>query len=74
MLPEAIRFDIANELSRQDDKWGKQNHTPDRWLVIIGEEFGEACEASLLSERARLRDELIQVAASAVAAIECLDA
>lgn len=74
--------EIAFERERQDAKWGEQNHDPAWWLVILGEEVGEACTASLDarpgmgSGGATLDDyraELVQVAAVAVAAIECLD-
>lgn len=61
---------IVVERRRQDEKWGEQNHTPDRWLVILGEEVGEACKVSLEGQREHYRHELIHVAAVAVAAIE----
>ncbi len=76
-----IYDEIREERARQDAKWGKQrdNH-PFEWMVILGEEFGEACKASWESQQYLdgktlddYRDELIQVAAVAVAAIECLD-
>ena len=37
--------EIIDERSRQDDKWGQQNHQPQFWTGILGEEFGELCEA-----------------------------
>src|SRR5689334_5493368 len=43
-------------------------------LAVLGEEFGEVCRAIGEHEpRARLREELVQVAAVAVAWIEALD-
>jgi hypothetical protein len=53
-------------------------------MTVIGEEYGESCRATLeataLSEdrnfynaREQLRTELVQLAACAVAAIECID-
>ena len=77
---------VAAERRRQESKWGEQNHAPPVYLTILGEEFGEACQAALnitspgekgmdtaaLAEAA-LRKELVQIAAVAVAAIECLD-
>jgi hypothetical protein len=74
--------DVALERARQDDRWGEQNHAPAWWLVILGEEYGEACRAALDSRPGALtgvatladyRAELVQVAAVAVAAIEALD-
>ena len=45
-----IVAEILNERSRQDEKWGpvpRLNHTFGRWLKILLEEIGEACEADL---------------------------
>lgn len=36
--------DVIAERERQDAKWGEQNHHPDRWMAILGEEFGELCK------------------------------
>lgn len=70
--------DVAFERERQDAKWGEQNHNPFVWLGVLGEEYGEACQAVLKAHFggkpvSHYRDELIQVAAVAVAMIECLD-
>jgi len=65
--------DIMEERARQDAKWGVQNHYPHTWLVILGEEVGEACQAAFEERFADYRKELTQVAAVALAAIECLD-
>ena len=73
--------DVIAERFRQDTKWGVQNHAPETWLMVLGEEVGEANKAALeyrfphgvpLTWTA-YRDELIQVAAVAIAAIESLD-
>ena len=37
--------EILRETDRQYSKWGEQNHSPEKWLAILGEEFGEACLA-----------------------------
>lgn len=76
--------DVMAERKRQDAKWGVQDHDPEMWLAILGEEFGEACQAHLADYFTRnrrtgekksghLRAELVQVAAVAIAFIECLD-
>ena len=65
--------EVLDERISQDRKWGEQNHHPERWLAILGEEFGEACEAWLRPDPSQYRKELIQVAAVAIAAIESLD-
>jgi NTP pyrophosphatase (non-canonical NTP hydrolase) len=71
--------DVKDELRRQYDKFGMQEHGPFVWTSIIGEELGEVDEAAL---KARFgggltmedyRRELIEVAASAIAAATCYD-
>lgn len=71
--------EIELERARQDNLWGEQNHSPLVWLSILTEEFGEVGKA--LNEwingdpesAKRYRNELIQVAAVAAAAVESLD-
>ena len=83
---------IEMERKAQDKKWGKQNHSPIEWSVILTEECGEVAKEALehrfgidpraasgLTEVAaerralfRYEEELIQVAAVAVAMIESL--
>ena len=75
---------VREERERQEKLWGQQNHNPAIWLMILGEEVGEAnqayCEAYFAkgkgiihNELRHLRTELIQVAAVAVAIVESLD-
>lgn len=64
---------VMAERNRQDAKWGIQNHAPHIWLVILGEEFGEASKATLEMDWNAYRSEMVQVAAVAVAAIEACD-
>lgn len=64
--------DIMEERFRQDEKWGEQNHTPARWLIILGEEYGEACHGAL-RDFDEYREELVHVAAVALAALESFD-
>jgi hypothetical protein len=76
-----VTTDVMLERAKQDVKWGEQNRTPVEWMSILGEEYGEACqEANCLHfddhtplRLRRLREELIQVAAVAIAAIENID-
>jgi len=65
--------EIFVERLKQNDEWGERNHTPLKWLAILGEEFGEACKGELELDDEGFRKELIQVAAVAVAAIESGD-
>lgn len=75
---------VADERCRQDQKWGQQNWTPAVYQLILAEEVGEAAKEACqytfeknkqrrAAIRRRLRDELVQAAAVAVAWIEALD-
>lgn len=41
-----VNGDILNERYRQNDLWGVQGHDIGTWLSILGEEFGEVCQAA----------------------------
>ncbi len=74
---------ILSERTRQDVKWGEQNHTDLGWLAILTEEVGEVarcnCHTSLGEAEEQFKemweestdDELVQVAAVALAWLEC---
>jgi hypothetical protein len=66
---------IHRERQLQDGLWGEQNHPNDMWAVILGEEYGEVCNAVLAQPLCSesLRSELVQVAAVAIAWLECLE-
>jgi hypothetical protein len=75
-----VLVEIDQEVLRQRALWGKQNHCPADWLTILMEEVGEAAKGALETRFGRrhdgyamYRNELIQVAAVAAAAVECLD-
>ncbi|OLV19409.1 hypothetical protein [Deinococcus marmoris] len=83
-----VLAEILAERQRQNAKWGQQDHDPSTWLMVLAEEVGEANQAVFetlfptydkrAAQRgprtlAEYRQELIQVAAVAVAAIESLD-
>jgi len=38
---KSVFQEVAQERNAQDAKWGIQNHSPEKWLAIAGEEFGE---------------------------------
>jgi hypothetical protein len=40
-----VLIDVGNERTRQNGKWGHQRHPYGDWLMILGEEFGEVCQA-----------------------------
>lgn len=78
VLEEEGFKEIQDERERQDLKWGEQNHSPADYLTILMEEVGEASKAALEAkfggkDLKLYRDELVQVAAVAVAMIECYD-
>ncbi len=81
---DKIIDEVKVELGRQVEKWGIQNHNLPIWLMILGEEVGEANEAALEAGCPngkpipgdwirKYRKELIQVAAVAISAVDSLD-
>ena len=40
-------MDVRKERSRQDAKWGEQNHNPIEWMAILTEEVGEAAKEAV---------------------------
>jgi NTP pyrophosphatase (non-canonical NTP hydrolase) len=72
---EAVIAFVQDERRRQDEKWGPQSeHTFEHWLAILTEEVGEVAKAILETDvagpRYEIRNELIHVAAVAMAALE----
>lgn len=77
-MQDGIIKEIITERNRQDAKWGEQNNDPFVYLTVLMEEVGEASQAALHDlfgghARGTLREEMIQVAAVAIAIVECLD-
>ena len=76
---DSIISEVRGERYRQDAKWGEQNHIPMLWMLILMEEVGEAAKAILdelftSSEAYQdYRNEMIQVCAVALAALEGFD-
>lgn len=72
-----ILGDIVDERKHQNALWGGVPGVDRRddatYPAVLTEEVGEACEAWLEREPQELRQELVQVAAVAVAWIEELD-
>lgn len=77
----SVLDDVADERQRQDEKWGISAREPLSWLAIAAEEFGEVAEKVVKGwvppendfDAAGYRDELIQLAAVCVSAVECFD-
>lgn len=77
-----IQLEVGNELweeilqerKRQDKKWGDQRNLSDmRWLGIVTEEIGETAEEVLSDSPEKMRKEVIEVCASALVWLECID-
>lgn len=76
-ISEAI-LSVLDERANQDNKWGEQNHDPFTYLTILVEEVGEFAQCALHTQfggdkAEGLREEAVQVAAVALAIVECLD-
>lgn len=67
-----IYEEIAKERDRQTQMWGDQEHSPETWARILGEEYGEVCRAINESDSENLKTELIQTAAVCIAALRDL--
>jgi len=77
-ITDLVLGDVLEERKRQDAKWGEQTHHPHGWLAILMEEVGEAAKAALDTwddpiDIDAFREELIEIAAVAVAAVEDWD-
>ncbi len=71
---------VLDERTRQDAKWGEQNHDPFTYLAILTEEVGEFSQAALETHFGgkhggleNMRKEAVHTAAVALAIVECLD-
>lgn len=64
-------LEVHRERENQDVKWGEQNHNSSRWMMILGEEYGEMQKALLEGDMAQFHRELIQTAAVCKAIWEC---
>lgn len=72
-----VTQEVLNEVARQDRLWGPpvtQAQNPYVRLAILAEEFGEYAREVCEHRGQRAREELIQIAAVAVANIERIDA
>ena len=80
---EQARELIDAERKRQDAKRGEQNHDPQVWMAILGEEFGELCQAANelrfdsessdpVFDADHLLAEAVHTAAVSQAIVECL--
>lgn len=83
-MQSLIFGEILQERARQDARFGEQNLNPFLYCAILGEEVGEVQKAVIDAydfntktfDHLKLNDyrkELVQVAAVAIAMIECFD-
>jgi len=77
---EKIINKVLEERKRQDAKFGEQNHAVFIWGTIIGEEYGEMCQAindSLFNPtpdtEKQIYVEAIHTMASCMAMLECIE-
>ncbi len=82
MSQESIIQEIRDERQRQDEKYGAdRDMNPFFWLAVLECEAGEACGGALTAAGykdtpegwANYREEMIQVGAVALAAVESFD-
>lgn len=66
----SIIRDVLAERLRQRETGKKDSLSPERWLVVEGEEIGEVAKAVLEGLDENYYDEWIQVMAVALAALE----
>ena len=80
-LQTKILEKIVDERIRQINKWGPQYHDDSTWSMILMEEVGEVAKSIVDSMQkgdrennlVELKKEIIQVAAVAVAWLECIE-
>lgn len=70
---DRVIAEVRAERERQDVKWGEQNHDLPMWLAILSEEVGEVAKDVVEHYVKGYREELIQVAAVAISAVQALD-
>lgn len=81
---ELVLGAVAAERERQQKLWNRSHEwgygdcssegvAPSVKLAVLGEEYGEVAQALLERDRYKLREELVQLAAVAVAWVENID-
>lgn len=63
LTKEELLTHISEERDRQDQKWGKQNHSDEKWCIIMLEEAGEVAQAINLGDTTQAKIELIHLSA-----------
>lgn len=76
-----VTKDVWDEMERQVEQWGEQNHHPAYWLAIAGKQIGQLGAAVLDREwaadpeagTAKVRHEAMQGAAVLMSLMMCID-
>jgi len=68
-VDEFMLDEVRKERTRQREKFGTQHLTPTQFLAVLVEEVGEVARAICDGDGYNYQDELIQVAAVAIAAV-----
>lgn len=70
--PSSVSFlhDVLAERVHQDQKWGREAHTAQKWTIIIMKWLGKFADAVLVGETEGLHRRLVQMAALAAAVDE----
>ena len=63
-------YEVLQERTKQDAKWGQQDHDDFKWLSILAEEFGEIARGLNDGDQENAQEEIIQTAAVCVAWLE----
>lgn len=71
-IQKAVIELIIEERKRQDEKWGKSDHSNFVWNAILNKEVGEVAHEVLNELPYSLREEVVQVAAVAMAWLEAI--
>jgi NTP pyrophosphatase (non-canonical NTP hydrolase) len=69
---------VKRQREKQIEKWGTQDHSPEMWYAILGEEFGEVgkeiAEGRIKPfDKAAYRKECLHTAAVALAMVQVID-
>lgn len=79
-MQRKITENVLDERKRQDKKWGEQNHIAPVWGMIIGEEYGEMCQAinefgfnPTPETEEQIYTEAIHTMSSCMAMLECME-
>lgn len=74
MIPSTVLHTITQERIEQDMKWGAYRDQPDMtWISILLKEVLEVAQATIEHDAVRMKTELVQVAAVAIAWLEAIE-